>query len=672
MFRLRTVDVWDTLLRRRCHPEAIKLAVAQHIHLCFADSLWPGISDHWAIYNERLAIERDLAKSAEAAGHDGEYRIEDVFRRLLASVMPGLDQQALEAEARRLADYELELEIRNTTPDEDIWTAMEAYPADRTIYLSDFYMGADRLERLLEHHGILQRLDGGIASCDVMLTKRSGRLFNHVHKQFQVSADAHVHFGDNFYADVETPRRLGITAIEYLPNQAHAARQAREHLFATRDNLFRHVWDLSRTAPEQDAAFQVGRQAAPLFIAFAMFIAERALADRVDRLFFFTREGEFFHRVYESLFPDRIYAGHSLPPDSVLGVSRLSTFRASLEVTDEEDYGRLWALEARKSLSNILQILGLDLAEVAPHLKRYGLDPDTLVGAPAKDPAMRALLFDPAIQAMLDTSVTSQRVLMHDYLAEMGVVAGERLGCVDIGWRGTIQDNLTLFLEGHETRGYYMALRSFLNVQPEGATKAAFGADERKAFDAAVFSGVEPLELVCNSPEGSVLGYRRQDGNVRLIRDVRPSENAVYDTFTRQFQAGVVAASKVAQPILALHAVLSAELRPTAMKIWHELIVRPPEQLVKGYATTVQHDVFGIGGMFDRSSAPGLRALIGAVFSGRKRAEVIRYLRRTQWVQGVDGLNLGYVDRMALKAAYRVAHMVKNAQVHYDRNLRKS
>src|SRR5450830_225441 len=148
------------------------------------------------------------------------------------------------------------------------------------------------------------------------------------------------------------PARHGITAVSFLPSAGHQRREASEKLYASWNDLFSFVRDTVCAAAEQEHAldrpFLAGVQAAPLFIGFALFIAESALRDNVKHLYFQTREGEFFLRVYESLFPDRSLAGMSLPPASLLEVSRLSTFAASLRSSSCDELMRIWRLVQRQ------------------------------------------------------------------------------------------------------------------------------------------------------------------------------------------------------------------------------------------------------------------------------------------------------------------------------------
>jgi FMN phosphatase YigB (HAD superfamily) len=672
MHKLRTVDVWDTLLRRHCHPEAVKLSTAQHIFLRFHSSHAPAITDHWQIHAKRNAIEAALAREAEAASHDGEYDLLTVLERLLQEILRNASDENIAQIAAQAAEYELAFEMSVTFKDPDIANFLADYPAEKTVYLSDFYMGSTMLDRLLAHHGLNDIVPDGLVSSDIKLNKRSGRLFRHVQNMHAVSSAEHIHIGDNPYADVETPRRLGITAISYVPHQSHAERGAREATFASRNALFAHLHAATRRtaediagtlAPEEAAAFHVGLQAAPLFVGFALFIAERAIIDKPDHLFFFTREGEFFHRLNSALFPDGVHAGHKLPDSSVLCVSRQATFAASLDAVTIDELKRVWSLNSQQKTQTLFNILDIDPAGFSDVLVGLGLSLDELIVKPDHDTRIKALFDNPQFASAARISAESKRQLLAAYLAQNGAEPGKKLGLVDIGWRGTIQDNIARVLPGCETFGYYLALRTFLNKQPANTAKFAFGPDERKEKDMDFFETFEPLELLCNSAFGSVSGYKMEGGKVVPVREINDQENSVIERFTRHFQNGVVAAATIQRPIIRNHAVLSFEMRDAALRVWKELASRPPKQLIEAYYAAPQHDVFGFGGFFDRGQAPSIGMLCQALFRRKQREMVIQYVRRTQWVSALDGLKIGFANRMALGAVFWLAHRYKRLQM---------
>lgn len=668
MYKLRTIDIWDTLLRRTCHPEAVKLATALHVFLRFRDRLNQRDTDHWQLLEERVSVERLLAEQAEASGHDGEYELTEVIQSWLGSVLRPADPGEAAAIAKDIAEHELAFEIAHTFPDDGIADFVAAFPAQTTLYLSDFYMTCDMLGRLLRHHEIDGLVPGGVVSCEAMLNKRSGRLFAHVQRLHDITPAEHVHIGDNPYSDFETPRRQGVHAVAYQPDAAHAARIERERLFASREGLFDHIGgqvDSALRAMESDDSeastmFHIGCQAAPLFIGLALFVAERAIVDKIDRLFFLTREGEFFIRLHEILFPDHRLAGLALPPAAILPASRHATFAASLDAISIAELSRVWRLNWHQKLSTLFGILGLDPDPFAVLLARLGLSPDEMIVRPQDDPRIEALLSDASFVEAATASVTARRATLTAYLHQQGIRPGDKIGIVDIGWRGTIQDNLARLMPECETVGYYLALRAFINPQPANAAKHAFGPDERTDDVASFFESFEPLELLCNSPYGSVSGYREtKDGKIAPIREINDAENVPINRFTRHFQDGVIFAAKIYRPLLMDHAVTSGEMRAMAIHLWQRLASRPPEELLKAYYAAPQHDAFGFGGFFDRGQPPSLVTLLRAPLHRASRNSTIQYIRRTQWMPAISGLNVGRLHRLTLTSMFWLAHRYK-------------
>lgn len=669
MYKLRTIDVWDTLLRRACHPEAVKLATALHIFSKFRHLLAPEIAvDHWQIYTARNTIEATLARESEQAGYDNEYDIIHVFQRLLQEIFSQSLQSDITQLATEFAEYELAFEMKVTFPDPDIKAFISAFPAEKTLYLSDFYMGSDMLRRLLSHHGLTAIVPEGLVSCDVRLNKRSGHLFEYVEKLYGVTPEEHVHIGDNPYADVKIPHQLGIKAVPFLPDEGHTARQQRETVFSSRAALFTHLHSLTQQSEntaqpllteDAAAAFQVGLQAAPLFIAFALFIAERAIEQTPDHLFFFTREGEFFHKVFKALFPLGQHAGHTLPETSDLCVSRHATFAASIKSLSLAELSRIWSLNSQQKTSTLFGIFGLEPSDYSHILQNLGLPPDELITNPEHDERVQSLFKNQEFLSAAQKSIEKKYANLYTYLQQKGIEPGQVLSCVDIGWRGTIQDNLAYILPDNQIFGCYLALRRFVNPQPQNVAKMAFGPDERVAYDMSFFETFEPLEMLCNSAHGSVTGYANQQGKMVPVREIHSQENKAFEKFARHFQDGVIAATKIQQPFIANHAVHSSEMRTSALQVWKTLARQPPRQLLEAYYTSPQHDLFGFGGFFDRGQIPSLGMLVHALFNAQKRALVIQYIKRTQWTAGLQGLKIGYFNKVTLNIVFWLAHRYK-------------
>jgi FMN phosphatase YigB (HAD superfamily) len=674
-YKLLSIDVWDTLIRRYCHPECIKLSVAQHVYLRFADSLHTALQDPWKLYEERLKVERFLANDARTSGKDDEYVLDMVIEQWLKRIFVH-EPAKLSDLVHELEELEFGIECERSFPDPHIKALMEQYPAEETIFLSDFYMRSSMLRRLLEHHGVAGFSRPGVSSCDIGLNKRSGKLFTHIHSEFDVKPSEHVHIGDNAHSDVAMPQQLGITAVNFLPEEGHRQREHRERLFSSRSGLFSYLQEhavaaaqthLSETGEARKSAFLAGVQAAPLFIGFGLFIAERSLRDKVEHLFFQTREGEFFIRVYSALFPQGRLAGLDLPGASVLEVSRLATFTASLREGSIEELNRTWRLLQRQSPAALFKTLGLPIEKHAAILEQCGLVAGEMVERPWDDARVSKLLAHPEFKQSLKDKIQEDRSLLIRYLAARGVIGKKCVGLVDIGWRGTIQDNIATVVPDVFFHGYYLGLQRYLNSQEKNVSKAAFGPDTNVGLDHIhLLDSIAPLEMLCISSFGSVEGYVMTEDGVKTLRRIDESENVSYEKFSKSFQDGVVFAAQSWQPYLENYAVASNELRGVAMRIWQSLCENSSSELVEACLSSTQNDVFGFGDFIDRKDLPSLGKIFRGFYSGADRRDIIQYIKRTQWPSAIQHRkDINAFHRQVLLQLIGLARNYKHLRLKY-------
>lgn len=668
-YQLRTVDVWDTLIRRHCHPECIKLSLAQHVYLRFQKVLCETFTDPQSLYLERIAVEAALAGVARSEGKDDEYELEAVLADWLARIFvvgscpPGLHME--------LAEVEFSLECERSFPDEEITAVLAQYPAQKTVFLSDFYMDAGRLQRLLKHHGLQDVVSSGISSCDVGLNKRSGRLFPHVQTFYNVKPAEHVHIGDNLHSDVAMPAQHGITSVSFLPQAGHDRREKSESLFSSRSDLFTFLRQMTLAEAQKeyaaDNAFLYGVQAAPLFIGFSLFIAESSVSDNVKRVYFQTREGEFFLRVYQAMFPDMMLAGIALPPATLLEVSRLSTFAASLYASSSEELQRVWRLVQRQSMDALFQTLGLSIDRHLDTLRRCGLTPEEVIDAPGSDRRVQQLLADAEFSQALLAHAQQKRTVLQEYLKQEGLLDAGSAGLVDIGWRGTIQDNIALVAPQVHLSGYYLGLQRYLNPQPASVSKAAFGPNANVDIASIeLIDAVAPLEIICNSDQGSVEGYVRTNCGIEAMRTVNLEENRTYEQFSDSFQRGVIFAAQKWQPYIRNYAVAAEDLQKVALRTWEALCENSSTEMVSACLAAPQNDIFGFGDFFDKRDVPSLHDIAFGIFQGSKRRNVIQYIKRSQWPASVrTRKDIGGFHRVVILSLFFFARKYKNIRLRY-------
>jgi len=649
--------VWDTLLRRRCHPDEVKLFTAREIFLRYRRFLRPAVTNPWSIFDLRCECELEVGQQRVQRGEDDEYRIDEVFTRL-AQRLFDTPPRNVDSLVREWIDLEWEHEACVSYPDRHAAHVLSATSNARLVLLSDFYMPGERLGRLVRRIQPRLQVSHVVVSCDVGFNKRSGRLFVQLQQMLKVEPQTHIHVGDNPFSDVEIPRRLGVRALRY-ENPAEERRRSRlEQRFSTRRSAFDAYWhELMARLEERIRSnsaggrrgvaarlYRHGLHFAPLYWGFTLFAIEHALQQDVNRVYYFTREGETFFKLHERVVRDNPFGG-PLPEPRIIEVSRLATFLPSLRELSPQELMRIWNLYSTQSLGALLRTLDLPVEDFADALRRQGLDAETPIQYPWQHGSVRRFLTDPRIQQRILRERDARRKRLLRYLAQQGIEATtHRIVIADIGWRGTIQDNLAWLLPQTQIVGCYFGLLPLLNEQPPNVLKHAFGPDTRRdpPSISRLLDFVTPLEMLAGPPAGSTVGYHEQNGQVVAIREENPAERMVYERCVCHFQAGVFDAGPIVLDWFRTNAVTTAEMRPHCIELLRELVCLPPRAIARTYFRLVHNETFGVGRYVGRRRRfPWLHAGLG-VLSRRWRAQFLQRLEQSTWPQAL--LKVYYLD----------------------------
>ncbi len=613
---LFTIDVWDTILRRNCHPDEVKLFTARALLLVHGGKLRPEVRDATLLLHARQLAEHELGRESLALGMDDEYSIDAVMERWLSSVLA----DRARGEGTRLAAWarivELTQEHAVTSADERIHTVLGGANGSRRIALSDFYMPGSDLAALLKAKAPSVRLDGVVVSCDVGLNKRSGRLYRYIQDRERLTPGQHTHIGDHPEVDVHTAAAMGIHTVHYLPahhesrRALHRARWARRGdpstlVHAVRRDIADSVRAPERLTADQQEMFYFGARCAPLYVGLVLRAMEEAISRGVGRVHYFTREGVFFRQVHDALAdaaPGASLLGSPLPVSELLEVSRLATFCASLREVTLNELMRIWNLYSTQSIGNLLASLDVPEISVRPLLRIHGIDPVEAIQYPWTDPRVQALFADLRFTATIERARNQKRAVLRRYLGTRGFADdGTTKVIVDIGWRGTIQDNLAHVFPGCPVVGVYLGMHRVLNEQPGNAVKIAYacdaGADE--ATSGPLLEHVQPLEVLSNSPDGSVRGYTATDASVEAERLDDPGETAMWENASAYFQRGVLAAVPALVKWIRDYAFTAADLRPMAREAVRDIIASPPRPLCRSFFELRHNETFGLGGFVE-------------------------------------------------------------------------
>ena len=94
---------------------------------------------------------------------------------------------------------------------------MEQYPQKEIFFLSDMYLSGDFFTNLFTKSGIQVRKSQIWISCEIKANKKTGTMWE-LYKKRIVKGKKAIHVGDSYIADVEEPKKNGISAF-YIMNK---------------------------------------------------------------------------------------------------------------------------------------------------------------------------------------------------------------------------------------------------------------------------------------------------------------------------------------------------------------------------------------------------------------------------------------------------------------------
>lgn len=595
--KLVSLDVWDTVLRRKCHPDEIKLSAARYLYINYYQLLKPAYRDVNTLYNLRKKSE-DLSSLTD----DYEFRYEEAVDMWLVEVFdPATQSKSLVQIKEELLDHEFKAESRSTEKDAAMDTFLKKSKIKNTIFASDFYMPNRFMQKLLRKNGVIYHFTKGYVSCDLVKNKRSGKMYEHILEEFQLKPEDLFHVGDNKHADVDIPSKLGIGTFHYKDEHENALHKWFEDAFYEKLNsetklhgkrVFALCDILSKRA-DFNSKERIGAKLAPIAIGYTLYIIEEAKRLGVDTVYFFTREGIFLKELYDLVTEaDPYYSDY--PRSEILEVSRLATFAPSLENVNVQNLMRLWNQYSIQSPMAFCASLNIDNAESRKLFKKYGFKYTKEIKYPWENENFVKLIESNEFQDIVKKYIDVQRKYIKKYFEQKGLNKGQSVSMiVDLGWRGTIQDNVSMLVDEH-VYGCYLGLFSFMNQQKNVSKRGWLFDNNTKENDWNIHE-VGPIEMLFNALGGSATGYRMKDGKVIAVKKEEKAEDDVFVKYTSHFQSGIKKTIPDIVEYVAVHGLDSYDLREISREIVQQLLTDPPSKIAEAFFELTHNETFGTG-----------------------------------------------------------------------------
>lgn len=507
--RVISFDVFDTLLvRLQAQPGDLFRQLGAELRT--ADTAMPPPADF-----ARVRQRTELAARRTTPG--GEVTLDEIYAALAATL--GWNESTRD-QARQT---ELNLEERSLKAVPPMLARVQAArtEADAVWFISDMYLPAAFIERVLRREGFFRDGDQLYVSNEWRATKARGDLFAKARAQATQPITSWKHIGDNPHADELIPRAQGISAELWrdatLNRYEQLARGPHEH--EPWRPLLAGVMRRARLAnPETEPARRIIWDTGcdvvgPMLLGFVHWCLAQATQRGLRRLYFVARDGQLLHRIAERLAPAW---GFDIECRYLHG-SRQAWHPAALHSLWESD--REWILRRTCGLNvrQTLERLGLAPEQLADALGSAGFSPAAW-DAPLTHDATEDLwnfLRSPDALAVITTEAARRRALALRYLGQEGLCAGVPWAMVDIGWHGHLQRSLGRLLAPDDTEqpltGFYFGL---LPGAPAAAGQTLLGYWNQlpaRGHGVARLNHVL-LELFLSADHGSVLGYREDAG----------------------------------------------------------------------------------------------------------------------------------------------------------------
>ncbi len=412
----------------------------------------------------------------------------------------------------------------------------------------------------------------------------------------------------------------------------------------------------------QESARALGAEAAALFQGLASFAQQRARELGLERLYFVTREGTFYRQVHDALFPPEAKA--PAVPSALVEASRQATFGPAVHQSGPVGLERLWNLYPRLSPEAFLKSLNLEPGRFRAYFAHAGLEPQSIVEHPGADSRFQRVLRNPEFITESQRSLERDCALARSYF-ERAFEGQSRIGLLEIGWQGSIQDNLALLFPERRFFGFYLGLAVAKNAPVGNSEKQAFGPDRnRSTAHRSLLNAVNVLEFMSLTRGGSVTRYVAGAGGQAVAeRALNAQEDEHIRRFSEPFQQGVISGCSPERAPGLLAGLKSGETRQAALDAWHRILDDPDPALVESYFALKSNEEFGMGEFRNQSSTPSWGTLLKAPLDSGSRRALIRYLTYSQWAQGMRRRrDLPFVKRWTLYFLVRTAIAAKAIQ----------
>jgi FMN phosphatase YigB (HAD superfamily) len=532
-------DYFDTLVTRIVAPQYTKQIA------CFQLSR---ILNHTIsgkeLYQIRCSLEASLCEQNAKRGLDLEFNLkllgEQLFNHLDRDGNHFLNRFSKDQFASTILNIEVAVEKLVQRPCQDVVSLLNDLKKRRTttILISDFYLPGAYFSELLRHHELDELFDQIYISSDFCITKGGqGRLYDKIIQDHHLNKNNMLMIGDNPHADGQMAKEKGIESLVLCSQKSKNFYRTWENRKAKQNcqqKLKKRVKSIRKHG---------GAHFPEMGISLWWFIwklLEKLIRDDVASVFFLSREGELlkilFDALQEGMFGNQIIKTHYLL------ASRKSTYIASLKQLKKESFSKLFFQYRDISPKDFLLSLNFSqhqAVEICDHIgiafdEKHVNFPDTKY--------FKQIISNSFFEKSYENLRVTQRENFIRYLLSFDPnILQKEISFVEVGWKGSIQDNIFNILKQQvRVTGYYIGLLSSPYEHPRmKKIGILFSEGPPSSPFMAVYNNNRSLfEMVLGASHGSAEGYfssrkeieKRWDKSIYMHQEIKDDQGAIFIT----------------------------------------------------------------------------------------------------------------------------------------------
>lgn len=540
-FQTISFDIFDTLVHRHTYaPMDIFDGVRSKLMMSDLALLHPKLIGNFPEIRRTSEIKARQVRT-EQFNDSGEITFDEIYDQLaLQYPIDNYNRQLLQ-------ETELALERLFLYRSKDGYALYnEAVNKNKQIlFISDMYLPTEflieRLQALGYHYANQNTV---FVSAEHRCNKHTGQLYQLVKEKLNLTLQSWLHIGDNTHADVESAKKIGLSAHHATWAKVHNVPRYNQKIS---DAIPASIID-GINLPQHQAIYQpengyrkLGYEVfGPIIFGYYTWLLNQLNELKPDKILYFARDAYLIQKIHEIASLE-----HQIDSKYVY-ISRKSIYPLSLTDFPLWRTNHLVNSRVPRTLQTICDNYDINLSQFTIAMAHYGLSADTIITPHNSNQAVQFL--STCFTELAQHSIKNRQQFL-EYFLDM-IDDASKVAIIDIGWSGNIQSAFSRALQEKlpncQFFGLYLGLSHFAqpNISAKNSMAGYFMNLHQNPKNAELISqgGAELLEFVLTAPEGSTIGYQQNEyGKIIPILEEKTHDEQDYEQKALETQEGVLA-----------------------------------------------------------------------------------------------------------------------------------